>query len=156
MHSRLFNCSFKGDTLAVVNDTVHDRPRTVALLLAAAGLLAACTHEPAGRSAPPRPAATNAPIDHPIVGRWTFPIDHRDGFLREFRPDGTVTVWWPDRRVAARGTFFVVGPDAVGADYENGDSDVIVFMETNLIRISHVEHTGYHWRYHARRAEPGE
>lgn len=140
-----------------MNDAAHHRPRTAALLLAAAGLLAACGREATDRSpSPAPPAATNTPIDHPIVGRWTFPIDHRDGFMREFRPDGTVTVWWPDRRVAARGTFFVVGTNAVGADYENGDSDVIVFIETNLIRISHVERTGYHWRYHARRAEPGE
>lgn len=128
---------------------------SMAVFIAGCGQPAA-QNRPVTAAAPPKTPTTNALIEHPIIGRWTFPIDHRDGFFREFRPDGSVTVWWPDGRVAARGTFFVVGPDAIGAAYENKDTDVIVFIETNLIRISHVEHTGYHWRYHARRAEPDE
>lgn len=102
-------------------------------------------------TAPARAAQPATNIVHPIIGRWTFPIDDREGYIREFRTDGSVTVWWPDGKIAALGTFFVVDTNAVGVDYQNDDHDVVLLMETNLIRIDHVEHEGHHRKFNARR-----
>jgi hypothetical protein len=99
--------------------------------------------------------ATQA-ISHAIVGRWTYPIDGHAGFVREFRRDGTVTVWWPDGKVAGQGTFFVVATNAVGVEYSNKDTDVVLLAESNLIRIAHMQHNGYHFKFVAMREEPAE
>lgn len=97
--------------------------------------------------------AAAAGVRHAIVGAWTLPRDGKPGFRRVFRPDGTVTVWWPDGRVAAESRFEVIDAQTVSVKYANGDTDVVRLIQPDAIRIERVESNGYHWKYYARRVE---
>ena len=127
----------------------------LALALALDALFAAgCrTHlQGSAKDAAPR-SRTAAGVRHAIVGAWTLPRDGKPGFRRVFRPDGTVTVWWPDGRVAAESRFEVIDAQTVSVKYANGDTDVVRLIEPDAIRIERVEYNGYHWKYYARRVE---
>ncbi len=98
--------------------------------------------------------ATKSPaqnLSHPIIGRWSYPLDGRDGFVREFRSNGTAIVLWPDRTVAAQGTFFIVDTNAIAVDYPNKDTDVVHLLDANTIQIDHVEYGRYHRKFYAER-----
>ena len=102
---------------------------------------------------PPRETVPRTPeqtIAHALIGRWTMPIDGRNGFIREYRSDGTATVWWPDGRIAALGKFFVVDTNTIGVEFQNHDTDVVHLTDTNTIQIDHVEFGG-HRKFYARR-----
>jgi hypothetical protein len=118
------------------------------LLIAALLALVAC-----GPSSAP-PHVTLVPtnrIAHAVIGTWSMPLDGRDGFKRTFRADGTVSVWWPDGRLAAEGRFDVIDTQTVSVVYPNRDTDVVRLLEDNLIRIERVELDGNHRKYHAQR-----
>lgn len=96
----------------------------------------------------------SAPIsttNHPVVGRWSAPIDGKPGFVREFRDDGGVSVWWPDGKLAVTGTFFVVGDGMVGARFADGANDTVKFLGPDQIQIDRVQSPGYFRRYFAER-----
>ena len=88
---------------------------------------------------------------HTVVGAWTLERDGKPGFRRLFRPDGTVTVWWPDGRIAGEGRFEAIDDLTVAVKYPNGDTDVVRLIEPDAIRIERVELRGVHWKYYARR-----
>lgn len=104
-----------------------------------------------------RPAATPAAsistqaISHAIIGTWTYPIDDRKGFVRTFRPDGSMTVWWPDGKIAGEGTYFVVDSNTVGVAYPNKDTDMVHLTDSDTIQVAHVQYNGYHMKYTGRR-----
>lgn len=88
---------------------------------------------------------------HPLLGRWTAPLDGKPGFVREFRPDGGVTVWWPDGKIAATGTFFAVSDTVLGADYPDGSHDFIRQLAPDRIQIDRVQPPGEFRKYQADR-----
>jgi hypothetical protein len=92
------------------------------------------------------------PIVHVLIGRWTYPIDGRAGFIREYRADGTATVWWPDGKKAAEGTFFVVDTNTIGAQFANRETELVHLINTNTVQIDHVELTG-HRKFYAQRQQ---
>ena len=104
------------------------------------------------RKEPSLPATATATqnISHTLIGKWTMPIDGRGGFIREFRPDGTAKVRWPDGKLAALGFFFVVDTNTIGVQFSNRDTEVVHLMDTNTVQIDHVESTG-HRKFYARR-----
>lgn len=103
----------------------------------------------------PTPSPKADPVvAHAVLGVWTYPLDGHAGFIREFRSNGSVRVWWPDGKLAAEGTFFIVDARTLGVQYPNRDTDVVRLVDTNLIEIQRVEYNGYHYRHGAVRASP--
>jgi hypothetical protein len=97
------------------------------------------------------PAQKFSITNHPVLGRWTAPIDGKPGFVREFRADGGVSVWWPNGKLAATGTFFIVGDVLIGARYPDGATDTVKLMGPDEIQIDRVQPPGYFRRYFAER-----
>ena len=128
-------------------------PRAGIIATAAAISLAACGKPETAAPSPTPPDAATQTITHAIIGTWTFPIDGNNGYTRTYRPDGTITIKWPDGKIADQGRFFVVDPQTLGSQFPAHDTEVTRLIDSNTVEIIRVEHTGNHRKHYARRVE---